>query len=175
MFKLFKKSYSEREKFLFDFLRKSSLFENLENEELVNFIPYLFLRKYQRDEVVFFTGDPSHAIYIVKSGIVGLNLDLDDGFEKIMALRSGALFGDNAVLPDTKRIYSAIVETESAELYVIPKVNIEEIMGDEPVIKAKIMTSFAETYNNYLSKLFKVNKSSVGFFDLNTVYSDSEF
>ena len=175
MFKIFKKSYTEKDKFLFSFLRKAKLFENLEDEELIYLLPYIYERKYQRDEVVFFTGDPSHAVYIIKTGIVGLNLDLPDGFEKLMTLRSGGLFGDNAILPETRRTYSSIVETESADLYVIPKVNLEEVMQDHPVIKAKIMSNFAEIYNDYVTKLFKVYRSSVGFFDLNTVYSDSDF
>ncbi len=175
MFKIFKKSFTEKEKFLFSFLRKAKLFESLEDEELIHLLPYLYERKYKRDEVVFFTGDPSHAIYLIKSGIVGLKLDLADGFEKLMTLRSGGLFGDNAILPETKRTYSSIVETDSADIYVIPKVNLEEVMLDHPVIKAKIMTKFAETYNDYVTRLFKVYRSSVGFFDLNTVYSESNF
>jgi len=175
MFKIFKKSYTEKEKFQFSFLRKSKLFENLEDDELIHLLPYVYERKYHRNEVVFFTGDPSHAIYIVKSGIVGLKLDVADDFEKLMTLRSGGLFGDNAILPETNRTYTAVVETESADIYVIPKVNIEEVMNDHPVIKAKVMTNFAEIYNDYVTKLFKVYRSTVGFFDLNTVYSDSDF
>ena len=174
MFKIFKRSYSDQELLLFNFLRKNRLFEKLSDDELIRFQPYLYLRKYKQDEVVFFSGDPSHAIYIVKSGIVTLNLDLKGGFEKLMTLRSGRLFGDNAILPNTKRIYSAIVITEESELYVIPKVNLMEIMDNHPAIKAKIMTAFAEVYNEYTTNLFKTYKSSLGFFDLNTVYRGVE-
>ncbi|MEQ8469775.1 MAG: cyclic nucleotide-binding domain-containing protein [Marinoscillum sp.] len=172
MFRFFKKKYSEEELLLFNFLRKNRLFEKLGDDELSHFTPYLYSRKYNQNEVAFFTGDPSQAIYIVKSGIVTLNLDIRDGFEKLMTLRSGKLFGDNAVLSGTKRIYTAIVMTEDAELYVIPKANLLEVMNDHPPIRAKIMTAFAETYNEYTNNLFKTYKSSLGFFDLNTVYTD---
>lgn len=168
---IFKRSYSEKELLLFNFLRKNRFFEKLSDDELIRFIPYLYLRKYKQNEVVFFTGDPSHAVYIVKNGMVSLNLDINDSFEKLMTLRSGKLFGDNAILLNTKRIYTAIVMTEEAELYVVPKVNLEEIMNDHPQIKAKMMTAFAEIYNEYTINLFKTYKSSLGFFDLNTVYS----
>ena len=30
------------------------------------FVPYLYPRKYKKDEVVFFRDDPSQALYIVK-------------------------------------------------------------------------------------------------------------
>ena len=172
MFKFFKKSYSEKELHLFDFLRKSRLFEKLLDDELAHFTPFLYKREYHSNEVVFFTNDPSQAIYIIKSGIVTLNLELGEGFEKLMTLRSGRLFGDNAVLADTKRIYTAIVMTDDAELYVIPKANLNEIMDNHPAIRAKIMTAFGEIYDEYMANLFKTYKSSIGFFDLHKVYSN---
>jgi len=155
----------------FNFLRKSRIFEKLTDEEMIHLIPHLYLRKYKQNEVVFFAGDPSNALYIVKSGIVTLNLDIKDSFEKLMTLRSGRVFGDNAVLEGTKRIYTAIVMTEEAQIYVIPKVNLQEVMVENPLICAKIMTAFAHMYNDYTVNLFKTYKSSLGFFDLHTVYT----
>lgn len=172
MFKFFKKKYTEGEIKLFNFLRRNRMFEKLTDDELAHFAPILYLRSYRHNEVVFFTGDPSQAVYIVKSGIVSLNLDLRDSFEKLITLRSGRLFGDNAFLANVKRIYTAIVMTESAELYVIPRVNLLEIMNDHPAIRAKIMTAFSETHNEYMNNLMKAYKSSLGFFDLSHVYSD---
>jgi len=156
---------------MFDFLRKAELLETLTDDELSYFLPYLYLREYKKNEVVFFAGDPSYAVYMVKKGIVTLNLDIKDSFEKLMTLRNGRLFGDNAILNNTKRIYSAIVETEHAALFVMPKENLLEVLNNHPVVKAKIMTSFATTYNKYTDRLFSTYKSSLGFFDLNTVYS----
>lgn len=172
MLKIFQKKYSEEDLLLFKFLRKNRLFEKLTNEELSYFVPYLYVRKYHENEVIFFTKDPSQAVYILKSGIVTLNLDMKDNFEKLMTLRSGKLFGDNAFIVGAKRLYTAIVITEEAEIYVIPKANLTEVMNDHPNVRAKIMTAFAEQYNEYTSNLFQTYKSSLGFFDLNTVYND---
>mgnify|MGYP001188002699 CR=1 FL=1 len=172
MLRFFKKKYTEDDLLLFNFLRKNRFFEKLTNEELSYFAPYLYNRKYRANEVVFFTKDPSQAVYIVKSGIITLNIDLKDGFEKLMTLRSGKLFGDNAFISGTKRLYTAIVKTEEAEIMVIPKVNIMEVMNNHPEVRAKIMTAFAEQYNEYTSNLFQTYKSSLGFFDLNTVYNE---
>jgi len=172
MLKIFQKKYSEEDLFLFNFLRKNRLFEKLSDDELSYLAPYLYLRKYHENEVVFFTGDPSNALYIIKSGLVALNLDVKNDFEKLETLRSGRLFGDNALLKETKRIYTAIVVTEEAELYVIPKANLMEVMNDHVEVKAKLMAAFAEMYNEYMTNLFKTYKSSLGFFDLGTVYTD---
>jgi len=172
MLRFFKRKYSDTDMVLFNFLRKNRLFESLTDEELSYFTPYLYLRKYHENEVVFFTGDPSQAVYIVKRGIVSLNLDIKEGFEKLLTLRSGKLFGDNAVLKGTKRIYTAIVLTNECEIYVIPKANLMEVMNNHTEVRAKIMSAFAEMYNEYMNNLFKTYKASLGFFDLGTVYSD---
>lgn len=171
MLKYFKKTYSDEEKGLFSFLRKNPLLETLTDDELAKIQPYIYTRNYNENEVVFFTGDPSHALYIVKKGVVSLNIDIKGEFEKLMILRNGGVFGDNAIIEKTKRIYTAIVMTEGAELMVIPKVNIMELMEHNQTIKAKIMASFAKLYNDYTLKLFETYKDSGGFFDLNTVYS----
>lgn len=172
MLKFFKKKYSEEDLRMIHFLRRSRLFEKLTDEELALFIPFLYLRKYKESEVVFFSGDPSQAVYFVKSGIITLNIVIKNNFEKLMTLRSGRMFGDNAVLTDTKRLYTAIVKTEESQLYVLPKANLMEIMADHVEIRAKIMTAFAEIHNDYTSNLFKTYQSSLGFFDLSTVYAE---
>jgi CRP/FNR family transcriptional regulator, cyclic AMP receptor protein len=171
MLKFFKQSFSEEDTILFKFLKKNPLLESLTNEELAKFQPYIYTRAYVEDEVVFFTGDPSHALYIVKRGVVSLNLEIKGEFEKLMILRNGYVFGDNSILDGAKRIYSAIVHASGTELYVIPKVNLKEIMEHDPIIKSKIMYSFANMYNGYTEKLFETYKGSRGFFDLNTIYS----
>ncbi|MFT6867053.1 MAG: CRP/FNR family cyclic AMP-dependent transcriptional regulator [Cyclobacteriaceae bacterium] len=171
MLKYFKKTYSDKEIELFDFQRKNPLLETLTDDELSKFQAYIYTRTYKENEVVFFTGDPSHALYIVRKGVVSLNLEIKGEFEKLMILRNGGVFGDNSILEKTKRIYTAIVLTDGAELMVIPKVNLVEIMEHNQTIKAKMMYSFAKMYNNYTIKLFETYKSSRGFFDLNTVYS----
>ncbi len=171
MIKYFKKAYKKKDIILFDFLRKNYLFEKLTNDELVHFLPHVYLRSYKENEVVFFTGDPSQALYMVKTGIVTLNLEIKGQFEKLVTLRPGRVFGENAVLPASKRIYSAIVKTEEATLYIIPKANLVEIMDHSTSIKSKIMTAYAANLNSFNSRLFETYKSSLGFFDLGTVYS----
>lgn len=171
MLKYFKKTYSEEEKELFDFLRKNPLMNGLTDEELEKFQPYLYTRTYNENEVAFFTGDPSHALYIVKKGVVSLNLEIKGEFEKLMILRNGGIFGDNAILEQTKRIYTAIVITNNTELLVIPKVNLGEIMEHHLNIKAKMMSAFAKMHDDYTQRLLDTYKDSRGFFDLNTVYS----
>lgn len=168
----FRKTYTSQELALFSFLSKVKLFELLSNEELNLFKSYLYLRKYKEDEVVFFRNDPSHAFYIVKSGRVSLNIDIKDKFEVLTIVSPGKGFGDNVLLENTKRIYSAVVVSEEAELYMIPQVNIHEIFSNHVHVRAKMFTSLADLYNGYTDNLFKAYKSSMNFFNLAQVYID---
>jgi signal-transduction protein with cAMP-binding, CBS, and nucleotidyltransferase domain len=91
-----KKTYSAGDKQLFRFLQKNSLFEKLEDSELAEFVPFLHLRSYKRDEAIFFRKDPSQALYIIKSGEISLNLDIEDKFEELTRVGVSQSFGDNA-------------------------------------------------------------------------------
>ena len=172
MISIFKKNYSHEEVEMFEFLRKVQLFWNLSNKELAQILPAMTLRDYVQNEVVFFSGDPSQALYIVRKGRVSLSIDINDKFEELMKLRQSHAFGDNALLENAKRIYNAIVTSEKAELYVLPHINIIEIFSNHPTIKAKVMGNMSEMYNQYTKELFRIYKSSFGFFELHKVYED---
>ncbi len=166
----FKKTYTSRELNLFKFLGKIKLFEKLSNAEMAIFIPFLFLRKYKLDEAIFFRNDPSHALYIVKTGQISLNIDIKDRFEVLTIVKAGAAFGDNVLLRNTQRIYSSVTSSEEAELYVVPQVNIHDIFEENIEIKAKMLHSLSEIYNGYTENLFRAYKSSFGFFNLGDAY-----
>ena len=170
----FKKSYTDQENVLFSFLSKVKLFERLTYDELAHFTPYMFLRTYTQDEVVFFRNDPSQALYVVRSGSVSLNIDLGEKFEVLAVLEKGSAFGDNSLLENTRRIYSSIVISERAEIYVIPQVNIQDIFENHPNIKAEMLNSLAELYNGYTVNLFNAYRSTFGFFDLGQAYLNPE-
>ena len=168
----FKKSYSSKELNLFRFLSKIKIFERLEYSEMAYFLPYLYLRNYKENEVVFFRNDPSNALYLIKNGTVSLNIDIKEKFEILTAVKTGDSFGENSLIENARRIYSAIVISETADFYVVPKVNILEIFDEHIKVRAKMMTSLSEQFNAYNYNLFKSYKDSFGFFNLGQAYQD---
>lgn len=168
----FKKSFTQSELNLFRFLARVKLFENLEYDELALFIPVMYEREYKLDEVVFFRDDPSQALYIIRKGEVSLSVDIGDKFENLTTVGTNKAFGDNALVDDGRRIYTAIVTSETADMYVIPQDNIQNIFSKNTEVKAKMLYSLAELYNSYTVNLFKAYKSSFGFFDLGQAYKD---
>lgn len=175
MFNPFKRTYTQDEQEYFDFLGKNKLFEQLTKKEMSYFLPYLHLRKYQKNEVVFFRNDPSQALYIVKSGEIGLKLDVKDRFETIMTIQTPITLGNNALLKNAHRIYNAIVISNQASLYVIPQVNILGIFERFPEIKAKMLESLAEIYYDNFNNLFISYQATHGFFELEEMFRLSSF
>ncbi|WP_375586616.1 Crp/Fnr family transcriptional regulator [Cyclobacterium xiamenense] len=166
----FKKKYSAKELKQFAFLEKARFFQDLSYEEMSRFLPAIHQRKYERDEVVFFRNDPSQALYILEKGEVTLNIDIRGSFETIIKLNEGDPFGENSMLADSKRIYTAIVSTEEAILWVIPNYAILDIFRNNQKIKAKMMTALATFYNQTNQQLFSSYKNSYGFFNLGQMF-----
>ena len=166
----FSRTFNASELETFEFLSQVKFFEKLRNIEMSRFLPAIHERKYKKDEVVFFSGDPSQAIYIVKSGMVRLTIDIRDTFETVHEVRAREAFGENALLENQHRIYTAIVGSEMAEFMIIPHFAIQEIFDNNNKIKAKMMASLAEFYNENNRRLFKSYKSSFGFFNLSEMF-----
>lgn len=167
----FRSSYTKQEQEMFSFLSQIPLFENLTAKEKSYFLPYLHERNYKRDEVVFFRDDPSHALYIIKSGSIELNIDINKGVERLLILGRGKVMGENCLLKNTQRLYNTITTSESATLYVIPQDSIFFIFEDHLEVRVKMLESLAEINNNYHTALMKVYKSSLGFFNLAQVFA----
>jgi len=166
----FSKTFDEDELKMFDFMQRINFFERLRQKELARFLPAMHHRKYLRDEVVFFSKDPSQALYLIKSGQVNLTIDIKDNFETIMEVRRGEAFGENSLLENTKRTYTALIVSDEAELIVIPHFAIQEIFDSNPTIKAKMMTSLSEFFNANNQRLFRSYRESFGFFSLRQMF-----
>ncbi|MCH7412854.1 cyclic nucleotide-binding domain-containing protein [Belliella sp. R4-6] len=168
----FSKTFTASELAVFEFLSEVKFFERLKNSEMAKFLPTIHNRKYVKDEVVFFRNDPSQALYILRRGNVRLTIDIMDSFETILEVGKGGAFGENSLMENAKRIYTAIVDSEEAEIMVIPHFSVQEIFEANPKIKAKMMTSLAEFYNQNNQKLFRSYQSSFGFFNLAQMFEE---
>lgn len=166
----FSKTYDEDQLRMFEFMQGISFFERLRQKELARFLPAMHQRKYVRDEVVFFSKDPSQALYLIKSGKVNLTIDIKDNFETIMEVSRGGAFGENSLLENAKRTYTALIVSDEAELIVIPHFAIQEIFESNPKIKAKMMTSLGEFFNANNQRLFRSYRESFGFFSLRQMF-----
>ena len=166
----FKKTYNPSERKKFAFLEKVNFFTDLAFDEMSQFLPAIHQRKYVQDEVVFFRNDPSQALYILEKGEVTLNIDIRTDFETIIKINEGEPFGENSLLENSKRIYTARLSTEEAVLWVIPNYAILDIFHSNHKIKAKMMSALANFYDRRNQQLFSSYKKSYGFFNLGQMF-----
>lgn len=170
MWNPFARKYSLKDKQLMNFLRKMLLFSCLTDEELMTFLPNLYLRNYSKDEIVFFRNDPSQALYIVKSGQIRLDLDIGERFEELGKVKTGGLFGENCLVSGSNRLYNAICCDSVTELYILPLANILEIFEEYPVIKSKMYEMVAQHQQEYIQNLFNAYREAFGIFELSHSY-----
>ena len=168
----FGKTYTDNELVVFEYLKRLHLFADLSNKEMSVFIPYLHERTYQRDEVIFFRNDPSHALYLLRRGRVSFTLDVNDNFEELTEFSGEEVIGINCIIPNSKRLVNAIVLSDRAEFYVIPQDNLFSIFENNEDIKMKMYQSLAGTMEQRMGRLFKSYKSSFGMFNLSDIYKD---
>ena len=172
MYNPFKKTYSEKDLELVNYLSKIYLFNNLSKEEIATFVPFIYERVYREQEIIFFRRDPSHALYILKEGKVQINIDIKDTFEKIVHIKPGIAFGESCLMKKKVRGANAVIVSHEALLYVIPQVNIFNIFESNVEIKAKMMETLANFYNDIHANMINSYQSSAGFFHLTDLYSD---
>ncbi len=170
----FKKTYTEEEYNTFVFLANMRLFADLNYKQMAHFLPIMHSRSYEKDEVVFFRNDPSQALYLLRKGEVALNIDIDNSFEHLTNIKAPASIGESCLLKKAKRQLNALVVSERADFYVLPKGNIDDILEDNLKIKSKMFEAIAEIYNAYNHRLFKAYRSSSGFFNLQQVYDQNQ-
>lgn len=169
----FARKYSSQDKKIMNFLRKMLLFSCLTDEELMAFLPNLYLRNYSKEEIVFFRNDPSQALYIVKSGQIRLDLDIGERFEELRKIKTGGFFGENCLIQNSHRLYNAICSDAVTELYILPLANILEIFEEYPRIKSKMYEMIAQYQQEHIQNLFTAYRESFGIFKLSHSYLKS--
>lgn len=159
---------------MFRFMNRVVLFRGFTKSELSGLQPYLNLRTYKQGEVVFFREDPAAALYLVKTGEVDLSLDVNDKLELLTTEHARGSFGDEALLPGQKRMYNAIVASESAELYVLPSANLYDYLERNKRGGAKLYMNLAKVRNEFMMRLFKAYRQEYGLFELSQAFYKPE-
>ena len=90
-------------------------------------------RKYRKGAAIFSKGDPSNALFIVKSGKVRILSLSDKGAETIVhILKEGAIFGE-LLLSEEMRAFTAVAGTD-ALVTVLSKGSLVELLASTPTI-----------------------------------------
>lgn len=110
-------------------LNSSSFSDHLEN---LLFDSGVEVRRFDAGEMVFREGDPGDAAFFIRSGCVDILSRGPEGEERLLnRLRKGELFGEMALLDQTRRSASAFTR-ESVELFVVTRDQLMTLLQQEP-------------------------------------------
>ena len=109
------------------------LFQGISETEAQRVASLCAERKYGKDVTIFSKGDPSNALFIVKSGKVRILSLSDRGTETIVhILKEGEIFGE-LLLSEEQRAFTAVAGTD-ALVTVLSKGSLVELLTSVPTV-----------------------------------------
>ena len=126
-----------------DLLRKVSLFEGLNEEEVETLADVTQIRKFPKNCMVILADEQGDSFFVIDSGKAKVSVTAADGREVILSvLGPGEFFGDMSLLDDHPR--SANVTTlEVSDLLVIRRSDFLDAIQSHPSIAIKLMVTLA--------------------------------
>lgn len=139
---------------MFEFLAKNnksdriwsetSVFSELGRGELTEVEKILTPVSKKAGEMVFSQGDAGDGLYIVSSGSVSVfQQEKDETHLKLTEIKTGAFFGEMALLSDSPRTASAVA-AEDAELLVLNRADLLNLAETRPRIGVKIVMQLSQ-------------------------------
>jgi len=144
-----------------DFLKNVPLFSELDDEELQQLASVMREQHYKKHTTIVYVDDPGSALYILKSGLVKVTIEDQNGDEMILRmLYPTDFFGDMSLLDGMPR--SATVTTqEASEVLTMSREHFLDIIEKSPKILLKTTAVLSK-------RLRKANEliHSLAFFDV---------
>lgn len=126
-----------------EFLKRVSLFANLDDQDLEKILKLSDKRSYKKDNIVLYSGGRGIEIYIILEGKVKVSLEDENSKEIILKiLQEGDFFGEMSLFGDSK--ISANVETLThCEFLVIHQDDIKNLVLEEPGVAIKLLSDLS--------------------------------
>jgi CRP-like cAMP-binding protein len=116
-------------------LSQCALLRHLPAEQIEPLVARVQQRDVKAGEIVFWTGDPGDALYIVAHGVVEV---LADGDQRARAeLGDGQAFGEMALLSGGTRTATIRAKTDT-QLLMIGKDDFERLLADDPFLEEQV-------------------------------------
>ena len=118
-------------------LRRIPFFSELPGDVLKAISARLHLERYRKGEVVFFEGSSGDSMYLIESGQVKIVSNINGEERFFTYLGPGNFFGEMALLLGEPRSATIKVDID-AELWVLQKVDMDELLEQYPAIAVTI-------------------------------------
>lgn len=120
-------------------LQNVDLFSPLTKRQLVRLAPAFHRRHYKRDEVIYYQGDPGLGLYVVESGTVSLDFEMNDGTSTPLAtLNSNQVFGVVSTWGDIRRQETARATAQTSVLGLFSP-ELKSVIRRSPALGAAVL------------------------------------
>ncbi len=142
---------------LFEFLRKSFLFQNVEDERLAQIIEHLEFVNYKKGEAVVLENEVSDHVWFVYSGSVEVvkNIPELNQLNRLAVLKSGSQFSEFSVLNRANKSAS-VFTLEDSEFLRISGDNFLAILQTLPVVTRNLVLQLASATHYAETSQFRV-------------------
>lgn len=126
-----------------ELLKKVSLFENVQTDELERIAGLLTARETPKDSQIVAQDEPGDAMYIIARGRVKVVLYGDNGREVILTiLKAGEFFGEMALVDDGPRSAN-VIASEDATVLILKRDSFREYLLKSPQMALNIMAELS--------------------------------
>jgi len=132
-----------------EILSNVRLFKGLNKTLLRKLLAELFEKEYNAGEIIFSEGDSGKALYIVMSGSVKIVKKTGSDDKVLAPLGPGSYFGELALISETPRFASAVVE-EKAVLLIMYKSYFDNLIKGNSRISSRVLVNLAECLSGYI-------------------------
>jgi CRP-like cAMP-binding protein len=137
-----------------DFLRKVSLFQDLDGAELARLSALAREESYPSNRILFREGDPVDSFYLVRAGCVTVFRDVKGKPLQLLArLEEGGFFGEMGLLNKARRLATARTLGPTTVLRM-DKTGLLEVLADNPGLELKFRAEIIRRHGMNVSALF---------------------
>lgn len=121
------------------YLSQQELFSHLNNSEIEELSRIVVERKYKKNSVIFFEGDPGEAVFLVKSGRLKVTKHSEEGGEQILhLLEEGDIFGE-VVLFDGGPYPATAQTVTDCQIGMIRNSDMDTFLRKNPEVALKML------------------------------------
>ena len=137
-----------------DFLRKISLFAELEDGQLQRLAGLLHEERHPAYELIFREGDSVDAFYIVRDGLVTVFRDEVGRPQQVLArLEEGGFFGEMGLLNDKARRYASARTAAPTTLLRLDKADLFQVLAANPGLELRFRAEIIRRHGMNVSSL----------------------
>ena len=117
---------------------------DLDDEQIASLLEYTQENSYRHGELLFRRNDPGDTIYLLLDGQVEIRVPVKGApSRRLVALRSGTLFGEMAVLRGAARSADAIVSADNTEILSLSKSELDRLQREHPDIALTLIRNIS--------------------------------